>query len=255
MPLRASSFFIPTGSTPFVLEDIYLRGGLRVVPTMVERDAIVSFARKAGMLVVTADNNKIWQLDADLITFNEFSTGGGKNYAGISPIAVLINGDISIDLHYLVPQTGEVGDFLVKDSASNPSWQSVNLAGVSGTRLTTQYKTPGAIEPLVPFDFVVHMSQAVMMLETTLDVPGVKLEGFAKPDRAELNPYTFISTPDILSDTGITLRSDGTQAKGRRYNVLANLETPALSNIYWRITNTGQVPVMPTIDFTYLIMQ
>lgn len=78
MPIEISSNLLPrNGNKFYLLEDTYLRGGLRVTESASERDSIDPDSLKAGMLVVTADDMKLWQLNADLETWREFKTGGG----------------------------------------------------------------------------------------------------------------------------------------------------------------------------------
>lgn len=78
MAVQLSSFIVPKGgNTWFILEDKYLRGGLQVLANAAARDAIVPENRKASMIVITQDDNKLWQLDKDLVTWNAFSAGGG----------------------------------------------------------------------------------------------------------------------------------------------------------------------------------
>lgn len=83
MPIAIASFLLPRpGGNYFLLEDVYLRGGFRVVATHEARDAIPPLSRKAQMLVVTQDDKKIWQMDDDLETWSEFKAGGGGDGAG-----------------------------------------------------------------------------------------------------------------------------------------------------------------------------
>lgn len=78
MAVQLSSFIVPKGgNTWFILEDKYLRGGLQVLANAAARDAIVPENRKASMIVITQDDNKLWQLDKDLVTWKAFSAGGG----------------------------------------------------------------------------------------------------------------------------------------------------------------------------------
>jgi hypothetical protein len=255
MPVRTTSFFIPSNaaSVPFLLEDIYFKGGMRSVGNAAARDAIVEYARKPGMLVVTADTNEIWQLQADSITYKLFK--GSVDASGIAPISVLINGDIQIDSNYILPQKGNIGDFLILDTDSVPIWQHAAVTGIQRTRVSVSYTATEPIDALGKHDFVVTMSTAVTVLETILDTSYIQLQGFSKPDRLEANPYTFVSTDSILEDSGITVLPDGSQKKGRRYNTLVNLESPTTTNIYWTFTNVGSVAVKPTVTFTFLIQQ
>ena len=67
MPVQVASILIPKSAAKWPLvEDIYIKGGLRVVADAAARDAIYtdSMAKlglKNGQIVVTADNNKLWQ--------------------------------------------------------------------------------------------------------------------------------------------------------------------------------------------------
>jgi len=80
MPVSIASFFLPrNNNTWYLLEDKYLKGGLRVVADFNERDAIHPANLKAGMLVVTQDTSKIWQLGVDLLTWSELLLGQGSN--------------------------------------------------------------------------------------------------------------------------------------------------------------------------------
>jgi hypothetical protein len=86
MPIFLSSFLLPlSGRDYFLLEDIYLRGGFQVHLDTAKRDAIPAGNRKAGMLVHTQSDKKIWQLDEDMETWTEFKTasdGGGTDPGG-----------------------------------------------------------------------------------------------------------------------------------------------------------------------------
>ena len=96
MPIQVASFIIPkAGNTWFVLEDKYIKGGLQVVPTLADRDAINAFNLKASMLVIVSADNKIWQLGTDLLTWTEFRVGSTAvrqsvthQTVSLSPIAV-----------------------------------------------------------------------------------------------------------------------------------------------------------------------
>ena len=69
----ASSLAARNGGTWPVAEDIAVKGGFRVVANSAERDAIDSLSRKAGMLVLTQSDNKIWLLNSDLTTWGSLT--------------------------------------------------------------------------------------------------------------------------------------------------------------------------------------
>jgi trimeric autotransporter adhesin len=71
MPVKITSFLVPSAPTiPYLMADTYLRGGLQVVADVLAMNTINAAARKAGMLVVTQDSGILWQLGADLLTFD-----------------------------------------------------------------------------------------------------------------------------------------------------------------------------------------
>lgn len=72
MPIVITTFLRPSNDTIPVVEDIYIRGGMRAVADAAARDATVPNDKKAGMLVVTQDDMVIWQLEADLTTWTDY---------------------------------------------------------------------------------------------------------------------------------------------------------------------------------------
>jgi hypothetical protein len=63
MPIQVASFLIPrNNNTWYILEDKYLKGGLRVCTDVAERTAIHAASLKLGMLVLLLSDNKIYQL-------------------------------------------------------------------------------------------------------------------------------------------------------------------------------------------------
>ena len=74
---------------PTALEDkypthlaIFGKGGLRSVDTIEDRDAIPELRREYGMLVCVKSNQKYYRLEADLLTWTEFTGGGGPPGGG-----------------------------------------------------------------------------------------------------------------------------------------------------------------------------
>lgn len=79
MAIQVSSFIVPRGGNKwYVLEDKYIKGGLQIADTIADRDAILEENRKAGMLVIVQTDNKIYQLEASLVSWREFNLGGGS---------------------------------------------------------------------------------------------------------------------------------------------------------------------------------
>jgi hypothetical protein len=55
----------------------YGKGGLRTCTTLADRNAIEELRREVGMLVYVAEFAKYYKLEDDLVTWVEFTTGGG----------------------------------------------------------------------------------------------------------------------------------------------------------------------------------
>lgn len=62
MPLYPTSFFIPPTGVPFIVEDIYVRGGYRVVADLAARDAMTVAGRKQGMICRVLSENTLYEL-------------------------------------------------------------------------------------------------------------------------------------------------------------------------------------------------
>lgn len=74
MPIAIASALIPKNQQNYyLLEDTYFRGGMRVSLNTTTRDALHPSCKKAGMLVWTQTEQKLWQLQADLTTYLPFS--------------------------------------------------------------------------------------------------------------------------------------------------------------------------------------
>lgn len=68
MAIALASFLVPrNGATWYLLEDKYLKGGLRICNDVTERAAIHPSSLKKGMLVLVLTDNKLYQLK-DLAT-------------------------------------------------------------------------------------------------------------------------------------------------------------------------------------------
>ena len=75
MPIYIASAFVPKNNGLFyLLDDKYIRGGFQVVADNVARDAIFSANRKQGMVVLCKDSSELYQLQADLTTWELLTT-------------------------------------------------------------------------------------------------------------------------------------------------------------------------------------
>lgn len=110
MPINLASFIQPRNATNpdpqlrgtyYLLEDIYLKGGLQLRANAADRDSINTLNRKEGMLVMTLDDKKLWMLNPDLTTWVDAPMGGGgkgQRQVAITMAPVIANGTNDFDL-------------------------------------------------------------------------------------------------------------------------------------------------------------
>ena len=80
MPIYVASNFLPKSLGPFpLIEDTYQLGGFRVVSATADRDAIPTLRRKEGMMVFVRSDGRLYQLAADLTTWQDFFAAGGAH--------------------------------------------------------------------------------------------------------------------------------------------------------------------------------
>lgn len=78
----------------------------------------------------------------------------------------------------------------------------------------------------------------------------VKVEVFGTPDYNEPNPYTFIATPDHLTDDGTVILNDGSSFQSRQYSIFANLEDPPTQNVYVKLTSIDSYLAATPVDLS-----
>lgn len=133
MPIYASAFFIPTSaSIPYILEDVYLKGGYRSVATIADRDAIKTAARKQGMLVfVREDLNIYWLPDAVIAgaaAWQKFDVTKFVNFTWKDPLKMEVGSDgkynVSIDEKRIVPVIeADDNGLVLLATADGPVWK------------------------------------------------------------------------------------------------------------------------------------
>ena len=85
-------------------------------------------------------------------------------------------------------------------------------------------------------DLVLNLGVSSIIYGLTVSRP-VKIEVFGTPQKNEPNPYTFIATPDHLSDDGVVVLNDGSSYQSRQYSIFANFEEPPQPNVYVTISS------------------
>lgn len=261
MPLNVPSFLKKSSPTiPFLLQDVDLKGGLRVVSSesdLTDTTVIPNGAKVPGMLVVVRSNMRVYQLGEDGI----FTDQGKIGSASVPQINVgpqlYLDGEGKLRIHnsYVLPQNGEVGDKLVLDSNRNPAWEPSDGSPDVGSRVVVSHALQTSINGGESERFAIPMGRSNLLIEVRIDTPQVLVEGFGDPSYAETNPYSFKSRHDQMFDDGSTLMSDGTIRYSRRYAIVSNTEKPASNQIYWQLTNHGNLPVTPTLTLTYTVVE
>ena len=79
----------------------------------------------------------------------------------------------------------------------------------------------------------------------------VKVEVFSTPARDEPNPYTFIATPDHLTDDGVVVLNDGSSYQSRQYSIFSNLEDPPQPNVYVTVSSLDPYEAATPVQLSF----
>lgn len=123
----------------YMVEDVYFKGGLQVRNTHAERDGIFDLNRKQGMLVLTLEDDKIWKLGSDLVSWSELELGGSGG-VGVRQVAVRAFNDIAPN------------DYLDFDLELGMTCVALKV-GVSAPCIVEAYSTP-ARDEANPYKFI-----------------------------------------------------------------------------------------------------
>lgn len=217
MPLQIGDSLAPAGGGSFyLLEDIYLKGGLSVRDNVAARDLIAVSNLKVGQLVLTADDSKMWickevnvatPQNPDVIegaVWEEMNFGGGSGSGGYAP----------------------------------------------NTRMVAVHNVENlAVDSQQEFELEMASSSLVLKLETSRPT---HLLAYGTPAKDEVNPYEFISTEDHLADDGRQMLADGTIFRTRNYSIFANFEDPVSNKIYFTVKSVDETEGPVTITLTFV---
>jgi hypothetical protein len=302
MPIHSPSFFIPVSLSdtvpapshpydttlypPFVLEDIYIRGGMRCLPSVAVRDKIPIISCVVGMIAFTPeDGGKYWKVQSivgttvtwvelDLAPGSGGGNGGLEILGAVDPISINLDKKIEIDPLRILPKTKDAagipiafeGQVVSLDSALIPYWRT--LTGLAGIRLNYTITCPvldAYSSPVYTFEY--DMGRLIIMMLMAVDVPDVRIRCYGTSARDEMNPYHFISTAYLMQDDGVTELPDGTYDNKRKYTILCNKDDPTVPTLYWEVTYLANTDAsrdsngaviqfrQPTIMFTYVALE
>lgn len=267
MPVMMTSFLLPQSpALPYLLEDTYIKGGLRVAPDFESLGKILPAARKIGMLAYCLAEKKFYQMGEDRINWAEWKVGVTSEEIEAafdltkflevqSPIVMTKSGDkqiLSLAQGQVIPPAPGAGYTLV--SGANNSFIWVDLSGTNdrGVRSEAEYEAATFLPPGATEDFSITSCASAMLIDVILNMPDMKFQIFPDEQRLDQNPYTFISSPDMMQDVGITIQEDK-KTYHRRYALVAH-QTKA-ARFVCRFTNVGDVPSRPKVSLVYLALE
>lgn len=207
------------------------------------------------MLCYTADEDTYFKLMPDRITWEEFKTGGegGLKAEDIAePLYINDDGKLSLRESAVLPKINDSNQILVTTNQNTVEWRDRVVS--TGQRSTVLFEPPTAIESGETVEFELEMAKSVLLVTTKLSAPGLLIEGFATNLRNDPNPYTFQSTVDYLVDEGIKVEGDNETAV-RRYSLMSNKEDPVVNKLYFKLTNKGDLGIIPKVEITYVSLE
>lgn len=261
MPVNMTSFLLPASTAlPYLLEDKYLRGGMRCLATLADRDAMSVGNKKPGTLCYVTETNKMYQLDVDNVTWKDAKFGGSV-YKFESPFVTAVDETgitvVGMDPSKQVPEPDYAGMTLMSGPNGTMSWIDMSGNENMGVRKVVEYESPAYITPGQQVDFDLPMSRTLMLLIVELNAFDIELSAFDSSLRDSRNPYLFRSTANFLIDDGVfsDVDDEGNPVlrKLRRFSFLSNVDnTPSIS---WRMKNIGTSPAKPKLTVTYLVLE
>lgn len=261
MPVNMTSFLLPASTAlPYLLEDKYLRGGMRCLATMAERDAMSVGNKKPGMLCYITETNKMYQLGVDNTTWEE-AKFGGSNYKFEAPFVTAVDETgltiVGLDPSKQVPEPEYAGMTLVSGANGTMYWVDLSGNENMGVRKTVEYEAPGYISPGNHVDFDIIMNRTLMLQQVELNAFDIELSAYESAARDDRNPYLFRSTTNFLVDDGVFEDVDEDNnpitRKLRRYSFISNKDQT--TTVSWRMKNIGTSPAKPKLTVTYLVLE
>lgn len=255
MPAYVFDYFAKAHAfVSYIVEDTDLKGGFQCVATLADRDAILMFAQKVGMLVYVEEDDTIYQLES-IGVWKEFEVGGGGfGPDDISPPLVILDGKLTVDPRYVLPDGAKVGQ-VPRMEADGIEWVYLDPSEVVGTRQTTEYTIP-TMQPGDHHNFELNLAKTAMLVRVEINAFDVEIKGYGTNDRDEINPYTFVSKQGYFIDEGVKYDEDGEATFMRRHALVANRDDPTEPTLYFTARNIGGFPTSDTkIIIEYVVME
>lgn len=252
MPIAMAAYLLPSSPfIPYLLEDVYFKGGYRCVADITARDKIHRYAKKAGMKVYVQSEDKVYKLEVDGITWKEDSSGISSDQ--IAAPLMFIDGKLTLDPKVTLPNNGEVGQF-PQMQADGVKWVHLDINQNRGVRNIIKYD----VERMQPGDtklFELDISRTAILLSVRVNTYDIELKGYGTPERDEINPYTFISKQGYFVDEGIRYDEEDKPSYIRRHAIVANREDPVQDKIYFTARNIGGFPASVSVEVLYMVVE
>ena len=192
------------------------------------------------IIVSTANLDLIW---SNIVQVNEANAlvtiSGSSNITNKLFVGNLITvGNNNVELYSLPETAPGFGQMIISEGLPSKKTFWATAPPVTTIR-RRKYTTTVNLLGYGNVNFTLSIGVSSIVYAVTVSRP-VKLEVFGTPARTEPNPYTFIATPDHLTDDGTVILNDGSSFQSRQYNIFANLEDPAEPNVYATMTSVDQ---------------
>jgi hypothetical protein len=177
---------------------------------------------------------------------SDVSITSGNLYVG--------GGNVTIANYYSLPNVAPTGPgqtiYSLGDGNLNTFWGPGSPEG--SLRRRRYEKVINNLLGYGAIDVVLPLGVSSVIYSLSVSRP-CKVEAFGTPNKSEPNPYTFIATPDHLTDDGTVVLNDGSSFQSRQYSIWANMEEPPSANIYVRISSLDQYlansPILMTLYY------
>ena len=256
MPVIVRDWQVPSSAyQPYLLEDIYMRGGFRIVETLADRNnRIHPLAMKEGMMVYVEEEKQYYTLDEFDLNSMTIVWGKAKFGGPIDQVATPLyvdQGVLKVNYSNIIPADGLPGQLLTKDAQGKLVWVDQQSGPL---REKFSFTCPVSLNEQELYDFSLELGKSVLIIQVALNAPDIELTAYPQRTRSEDNPYKFISDVDYPYDQGIR-KEDGEELKFRRYSFLVNQEDPVTNEQFFRFKNVGSNAVIPKVDIYYLRLE
>lgn len=197
--------------------------------------------RRVGINTTTP--NVALDVVGDVHISSDVNYGGGNLFVG--------GGNVTVANYYSLPTTAPIGSgqtiYSVGNNQLDTFWGPGNPEGAIRRKKFEQTYTGLLGYGHIDIELELGISSVVYGL--TVSRP-VKIEIFGDPSRGEPNPYTFVATPDHLTDDGTVVLNDGSSYQSRQYSIFANFEEPPKPKVYGRISSLNAFLASDPITLT-----